>query len=96
VDGVRTLHVEIRAESDIAGTLLFIQNLEQGEKLVRIDRIDVSRTRKARDDDSETLSIVATISGFAMADSSAVSSRPSKPAAPAPAPVADPLGGTPR
>jgi hypothetical protein len=84
VDGVRTLHVEIHAESDIAGTLLFIQNLENGEKLVRIDRIDLSRTRVGDDKDSETLSIVATISGFAVTDSGgavpavkpAVSARP--------------------
>lgn len=97
IDGVRTLHVEIRAESDITGTLLFIQNLEQGAKLVRIDRIDVSRTPRARDDDTETLSIVATISGFAMADSSTVSpAAVAKPVVSAPAPVADPLAGAPR
>ena len=66
-DGIRTLHVELRAESDIAGALLFLQNLENGEKLVRVDRIDVSRTRAADDKASETLSINATISGFAEA-----------------------------
>jgi hypothetical protein len=96
VDGVRTLHVEIRAESDITGALLFIQNLEQGEKLVRIDRLDVSRTRKAGNDESETLSIVATVSGFAMMDSSAAPAKPvAKPAVSAP--VADAItAGVPR
>jgi hypothetical protein len=80
-DGIRTLHVEIRAESDITGTLLFLQNLENGEKLVRVDRLDVSRTRKSDDKDSETLSIVATISGFAAVDRT-TSTSPSTVAAP--------------
>ncbi|HEY4306930.1 MAG TPA: type II secretion system protein GspM [Gemmatimonadaceae bacterium] len=98
VDGIRTLHVEIRAESDINGALLFLQNLENGEKLVRVDRIDVSRTRKADDKDGETLSIVATVSGFAANDvSSAMIAAPTaKPSVAVGPPVADPTGGTPR
>jgi len=96
VEGIRTLHVEIRAESDISGMLLFIQNLEHGQKLVRIDRIDVSRTRKADDKDSETLSIVATVSGFAVNDSAGSANVVSKPAVAATAPVAELSGGTPR
>ena len=97
VDGIRTLHVEIRAESDINGALLFLQNLENGEKLVRVDRIDISRTRRADRDDSETLSIVATISGFAAADGSASNATTTTPSvASVPSPVADLSGGTPR
>lgn len=96
VDGIRTLHVEIRAESDIAGALRFIQNLEHGEKLVRIDRIDVSRTRKADDKDSETLAIVATVSGFAVADAASVANVVAKPTVAAAPPVAEISGGTPR
>lgn len=69
VDGVRTLRVEIRAESDLIGTLMFLQGLERGDKLVRIDRLDISRTPRADKEDSETLSIAATISGFAIGDS---------------------------
>jgi hypothetical protein len=94
VDGIRTLHVEIRAESDISGMLLFIQNLEHGGKLVRIDRIDISRTRKADDKDSETLSIVAMVSGFAVNDSAASANVLAKPAVAATAPVAELSGGT--
>jgi hypothetical protein len=97
VDGIRTLHVEIRAESDINGALLFLQNLENGEKLVRVDRIDISRTRRADRDDSETLSIVATISGFAAADASSSAATTTKPSvAGAASPIADLGGGTPR
>jgi hypothetical protein len=97
VDGIRTLHVEIRAESDINGALLFLQNLENGEKLVRVDRIDISRTRRANKDDSETLSIVATIAGFAAADASSPTAATTKPTVAAAAlPVADPSAGVPR
>src|SRR5581483_3969510 len=46
--GVRSLHVEIRAESDLQGALMFLQALELGDKLIRIDRLDISRV--PRDD----------------------------------------------
>jgi len=65
-EGVRTLRVEIRAESDLLGTLMFLQALERGEKLVRVDRLDISRSVRGDEKDAETLSIVATISGFAI------------------------------
>ena len=66
-EGVRTLRVEIRAESDLLGTLMFLQALEHGDKLVRVDRIDISRSARGGDDkDGETLSITATIAGFAI------------------------------
>ncbi len=97
VDGIRTLHVEIRAESDINGALLFLQNLENGEKLVRVDRIDISRTRRSDQQDSETLSIVAMISGFAAADVSSSTAATAKPTVASTAsPVVDLGGGTPR
>jgi hypothetical protein len=67
-EGVRTLRVEIRAESDLLGTLMFLQALERGDKLVRIDRLDISRTVRGDEKDAETLSIVATIAGFAIND----------------------------
>jgi hypothetical protein len=67
-DGVRRLRVEVRGESDILGVLMFLQALERGEKLVRIDRLDISRSPRAREEEIETLSIAATISGFAVTD----------------------------
>jgi hypothetical protein len=75
-DGVRTLRVEIRAESDLLGTLMFLQALERGEKLVRIDRLDISKSARGDEKDAETLSIVATVAGFAI-------SEPPAPARPA-------------
>jgi hypothetical protein len=68
-DGVRTLRVEIRAESDMLGAMMFLQGLERGQKLVRVDRLDISRSPRADQKEAETLSIAATISGFAVGDS---------------------------
>ena len=65
--GVRTLRVEIRAESDLQGVLLFLQALENGAKLVRVERVDVSRQPSRSDESSaETLALSATVSGFAI------------------------------
>ena len=65
--GVRTLRVDIRAESDLQGILTLLQLLERGDKLIRVERIDLSRLPNASDDDkSETLSLSATITGFAL------------------------------
>jgi hypothetical protein len=73
-DGVRTLRVEIRAESDLLGTLMFLQALERGEKLVRVDRLDISKSARGDEKDAETLSIVATVSGFAISEVAAPAS----------------------
>ena len=70
-DGVRALQVELRAQSDLRGTLRFLQALERGQKLVRVDRLDVIRAPGSNDDPMETLTITATISGFALADATA-------------------------
>ena len=65
-DGVRSLQVEIRGQSDLRGTLRFLEALRRGSKLVRIDKLDVTRAPGAGDDPMETLTITATISGFAL------------------------------
>jgi len=65
--GVRTLHVDIRAESDLRGILDFLQALEGGGKLVRVDRLDISRQPSRSDENgAETLALSATIAGFAI------------------------------
>lgn len=79
-EGIRTLRVEVRAESDIQGVATFLHNLESGHKLVRVDRLEISRVPGLEDKNGfETLSIAATISGFAF--------TPASPSAPAPAPA---------
>ncbi len=67
-EGVRKIRVDIRAESDLAGTLAFLHQLEHGAKLVQVDRIDVSRVARA-EPGTEVLTIVATVSAFATRDS---------------------------
>jgi hypothetical protein len=77
-NGVRTLRVEIRAESDLQGALRFLQALERGDKLIRIDRLDISRV--PRDDkDMEILSIAATIAGFAVSDAMSTAQNGERP-----------------
>lgn len=84
--GVRTLHVEIRAESDFQGILSFLQALEHGDKFVRVERIDLSRGLSAPgNENAETLLLSATISGYALGTGSAA-----PPALPAPAPRSAP------
>lgn len=73
-EGVRTLRVEIRAESDLHGVLLFLQALERGDKLIRVDRLDISRSQRGDEKDVQTLTIAATIAGFAVADAVAPAS----------------------
>ena len=65
--GVRNLHVEIRGESDLRGILAFLDALEHGDKLVRVDRLDISRGLSGPgNEQAETLTLAATISGYAM------------------------------
>ncbi|MES1259449.1 MAG: GspMb/PilO family protein [Gemmatimonadota bacterium] len=65
--GVRTLHVELRGESDLRGILAFLDALDHGDKLVRVERLDVARGLSGPgNEQAETLTIAATISGFAM------------------------------
>jgi hypothetical protein len=81
-EGIRTLRVEVRAESDVQGITTFLHNLESGNKLVRVDRLEISRVPGLEDKNGfETLSIAATVSGFAFA------------ASPSSAPAASPSGG---
>jgi len=65
--GVRTLHVALRAESDIEGVLRFLQALEQGEKLLRVERLDISVAAGSFVEDGvEPVSISALIMAYAI------------------------------
>jgi len=80
-NGIRSLRVEIRGESDIRGVLEFLQNLESGEKLLRVDRLDISRSMAASDIEGvEPLAVAATIVGFAIPDSASTNGPSSAPA----------------
>ena len=67
--GLRTLQVEIRAESDLEGLLTFLQALEQGERLVRVERLSIARPGGADADEGavEVLTLSATVLGYALA-----------------------------
>ncbi len=65
--GVRTLHVDLRAETDFQGLLTFLDALDHGDKLVRVERLDVSRGFGNTDNQgAETLTVTATIGGYAL------------------------------
>lgn len=66
-EAVRALRVELRAESDFQGILNFLDALERGGKVVTVERIDIARTLRAGDEDRETLSMSATVVGYALA-----------------------------
>lgn len=75
--GVRALRVDIRAESDLAGVLAMLRALELGEKLVRIDRLDISRLSNAVETDStEALALSATVTGFAIGPEPSAAATP--------------------
>lgn len=95
-DGVRNLRVELRAESDLMGALTFIQGLERGDKLVRIDRIDISKSGRGDSKDSEVLSIAAMVSGFAVGDTSTIAAPTAKPVVSPVAATTTALGSNPR
>lgn len=65
--GVRALHVALRAESDLAGLLRFLRALEQGDRLLRVERLDVSvRPTDFTDSGVEPVTIAATVTAFAL------------------------------
>jgi hypothetical protein len=77
--GVRALHVEIRGESDLRGILEFVTTLERGARFIRVQRLDVS-AQPGRSDQpgAETLSLSASIVGYAIPDQPAGGAAPGK------------------
>jgi hypothetical protein len=83
--GVRALHVELRGESDLSGILTFLKALESGDKLIRVQRLDISvQPRRSDQPGAEALALSASIVGYAIPD-------PSAP--PPPAVIVRPLNG---
>lgn len=83
-DGVRELRVELRAESDLEGFLEMLRNLENGDRLITVERMDLTRSaRSTRNvggtgtgavaDSVERLSMTATLIGYALGDLTTVS-----------------------
>ncbi|MGH7690443.1 MAG: GspMb/PilO family protein [Gemmatimonadaceae bacterium] len=69
--GVRTLHVDLRAETDFQGLLDFLDALDRGAKLVTVERLEASRGFGTGGNlNAETLTITATVAGYALGDES--------------------------
>ncbi|HEU4628955.1 MAG TPA: type II secretion system protein GspM [Gemmatimonadaceae bacterium] len=70
--GVRTLQMEVRAESDLEGLGRFLQALERGPRLVRVASVSIQDAagegdEAAEGDGARPLTLVATVQGFALA-----------------------------
>jgi len=68
-EGVSALGVELRGSTDLEGLLRFVQDLESGKPLVRVERVHVEkaeRTSFGTRDDEEVLSFSLTVRGFAL------------------------------
>ena len=70
-DGVVGLDMALRAEGDLEGIVTLLRRLESGSKFVRVEQIAVeqgnARVIAEASPESETLTIAATIRGFAPA-----------------------------
>lgn len=72
-EGVVALAVELRGSTDLEGLLRFVQDLEGGKPLVRVERIHVERSERPAFGprvDEEVLSFSLTVRGFALATDS--------------------------
>ena len=73
-EGIRRLQIEIRAESDTEGMLRFLNSLERGAKLIVVDEITLDREERTLGRGQAPIGVLtlrATLSGFALADSGA-------------------------
>ncbi|HEY4321315.1 MAG TPA: type II secretion system protein GspM [Gemmatimonadales bacterium] len=80
VAGVRALHVDIRAESDVQGVLEFLDALERGDKAVRVERLDLSRALGTPgNENAETVVLAATVSGYALGGTASTTTPTARP-----------------
>jgi hypothetical protein len=79
-DGIVGLDMGLRAEGDLEGIVALLRKLESGPKLVRIEQLTVEQASSGGDvpSQSETLSIAATIRGYApqRTDSTSAADQP--------------------
>ena len=69
-EGVLTLEITVRGMSDLEGLLGFLEALDQGPRLVRVEQIAIQRAQQVRIGtarDEEILNFNAVISGYALA-----------------------------
>ena len=89
---LRTLRVDIRAESDVAGVLGFLEALEHGPRLVRVEQLELAPGSGADDDGTAPLLLTATLAAFAATSAVPLAaSLDATPASPFRTPVVDAL-----
>lgn len=76
-NGVRTLTVDIQGETDLQGLLGFLESIERNDKLMRVDRLRVTRPIAKPDAEGvQTIQIAASIAGFAIQEGPVVPDKP--------------------
>jgi hypothetical protein len=63
--GAPTLRVILRARGDVRAIVALLHALEQGPKLVRVERLAIGRAISGSEVDEDALTVTATISGLA-------------------------------
>ena len=77
-EGIRTLEVDIKAESDLEGILRFLESLERGPKLIVTERLEITPSERPAERGRPALPIlmlVATVRGYALTDTG-IATRP--------------------
>ncbi len=75
-EGLIQLQVEVRGQSDFEGTLRFLQALERGPRLVRVEALAVERLVAASGGRAEALSLRAAVSGYVAASAPSPTNEP--------------------
>jgi len=70
------LQVEVRGQSDFEGTLRFLQALERGPRLVRVEALAVERLAAASGGRAEALSLRAAVSAYVGATAPSPANQP--------------------
>lgn len=65
--GLLLLRLNVGAEGDLEGILSFLRAIENGDKLVRVERLSIERARSYGESEDEALTFSATITGYAVA-----------------------------
>lgn len=72
--GVVAVRVQIRAAGDIEGVLRFLRRVEDGPRLVHVEKLSLERRESYRSDaaeDVQVLALAATLTGFTLAEPAA-------------------------
>ena len=66
-EGLTSLQVDLRGESDLRGLLSLVRALDSGARLVRVEGLSIERTAGGAPGGAETLDFVLTAFGYAQA-----------------------------